>query len=141
MLRRVEIGQEYRVIDMTQSVHVTPPDLNRTLKHRAYALTSRQAGQDQSLLLRAGWRASSEAGCCPSVGVSVLASLAVSADGAGKPRQRVLAGLWGSGCRGGVHSVVTSVTAARAEDSSTMALPVVNAASRAARAMLLTARG
>jgi len=31
---------------------------------------------------------------------------------------------WWSGCRGGVHSAVTSVTAARALDSSTMALLV-----------------
>jgi len=79
--------------------------------------------------------------CCPSFGMSVLASLVVSADGIAKPRRRVLAGLWGSVCRRGAHSVVTSVTAARAEDSSAMALPAVNAASRAATAMLLTARG
>ena len=78
---------------------------------------------------------------CPSFGMSVLASLVVSGDGIAKPRRRVLAGLWGSGCRRGAHSVVTSVTAARAEDSSAMALPAVNAASRAATAMLLTARG
>ncbi len=79
--------------------------------------------------------------CCPSFGVSARASLAVSGDGAARPRRRMLAGPWGSGCRRDAHSVVTSVTAARAEDSSTMALLAVNAASRAAMAMLLTARG
>src|SRR5659263_628435 len=51
------------------------------------------------------------------------------------------AGLWSSWWRGGGHYVVTSVTAARAEDSSTMALPVAYAATRAWTARLLTARG
>lgn len=47
-----------------------------------------------------------------------------------------------SGCRScGDHSAVTSATAARVEDSSTMALSAANAATRAWRAMLLTARG
>jgi hypothetical protein len=58
-----------------------------------------------------------------------------------KPRWRVAGGAVGSGCRLGVHSVVTSVTAARAEDSSTMALLAANAASRDWMARLLTARG
>lgn len=42
---------------------------------------------------------------------------------------------------GGDHSAVTSVTAARVDDSSTMALSAANAATRAWRATLLTARG
>src|SRR3954454_16242350 len=42
---------------------------------------------------------------------------------------------------GGDHSVVTSATAARVEDSSTMALSEANAATRAWTARLLTARG
>lgn len=46
-------------------------------------------------------------------------------------RRRFLAGPWSSGWRGADHSVMTSVTAARAEDSSTMALPVAMAATRA----------
>ena len=41
----------------------------------------------------------------------------------------------------GDHSVVTSATAARVEDSSTMALSAANAATRAWTARLLTARG
>ena len=57
--------------------------------------------------------------------------------------------VWWSGCRsrqgegrrGGGHSAVTSATAARVEDSSTMVLSVANAATRAWRARLLTARG
>ena len=49
---------------------------------------------------------------------------------------------WSSGCRScGDHSDVTSATAARVEDSSTMALSVANAATRAWSATLLTARG
>jgi hypothetical protein len=50
-------------------------------------------------------------------------------------------GLGVHGCRGGVHSVVTSVTAARAADSSTMALSALNAATRAWTARLFTALG
>src|SRR3954469_19740785 len=47
-----------------------------------------------------------------------------------------------SGRRGcGDHSAVTSATAARVEDSSTMALSEAKAATRAWSAMLLTARG
>ena len=47
-----------------------------------------------------------------------------------------------SGCRpGGDHSAVTSATAARVEDSSTMALSAANAATNAWSARLLTARG
>src|SRR6266545_3713517 len=53
----------------------------------------------------------------------------------------VAGGAWWSGCRGGGHSVVTSVTAARALDSSTMALFAANAATRAWMARLFTARG
>ncbi len=41
----------------------------------------------------------------------------------GSPAGRLLGGACWSGCRGGAHSVVTSVTAARAEDSSTMLPP------------------
>src|SRR3954469_5700044 len=49
---------------------------------------------------------------------------------------------WSSGCRaGGDHSAVTSAMAARAEDSSMMALSEANAATSAWRARLLTARG
>ena len=49
---------------------------------------------------------------------------------------------WSSGWRAcGDHSVVTSATAARVEDSSTMALSAANAATRAWTARLLTARG
>src|SRR5215468_9313717 len=59
----------------------------------------------------------------------------------GSPAGRVPGGAWCSGCRGGAHSVVTSVTAVRAVLSSTMALPVVYAASRAWTARLLTVRG
>src|ERR1019366_4772885 len=81
------------------------------------------------------------ADCCPSLGMSVQRSLVVSVCGYEEAPPAVAGGASGSGCRGGAHSVVTSVTAARAEDSSTMALPAVNAASRAATAMLLTARG
>jgi hypothetical protein len=79
--------------------------------------------------------------CCPSFGVSVPASLLVSVCWGEEAPPGADGGALGSGCRGGAHSVVTSVTAARAEDSSAMALPVVNAASRAATARLLTARG
>ena len=50
-------------------------------------------------------------------------------------------GAWWSWGRGGGHSVVTSVTAALAEDSSTMALLVANAATRAWTARFFTARG
>ena len=57
------------------------------------------------------------------------------------PAGRLLGGAWWSGCRRGVHSVVTSVMAVRAEDSSTMFLVSAKAASRAWRARLLTARG
>src|SRR4051812_14990540 len=47
-----------------------------------------------------------------------------------------------SGCReGSDHSAVTSATAARVEDSSTMALSVAKAATRAWTARLLTALG
>jgi hypothetical protein len=49
---------------------------------------------------------------------------------------------WSSGCRcWGGHSAVTSATAARVEDWSTMALSAANAATRAWRARLFTARG
>ena len=49
---------------------------------------------------------------------------------------------WSSGWRWcGDHSAVTSATAARVEDSSTMALSAANAATRAWTARLLTARG
>jgi hypothetical protein len=49
---------------------------------------------------------------------------------------------WSSGRRSrGGHSAVTSATAARVEDSSTMALSAANAATRAWSATLLTARG
>jgi hypothetical protein len=49
---------------------------------------------------------------------------------------------WSSGRRARAdHSVVTSATAARVEDSSTMALFAANAATRAWTARLLTARG
>jgi len=49
---------------------------------------------------------------------------------------------WSLGCRWcGGQSAVTSVTAVRVEDSSTMALSAANAATRAWTARLLTARG
>ena len=51
-----------------------------------------------------------------------------------------LRGSW-SCCRLDRQSVVTSVTAARAEDSSTMVLLVANAATRAWTPRLFTARG
>jgi len=69
--------------------------------------------------------------------ILLLVSVAVR----GKPRRLAAGGALGSGCRGRAHSVVTSVTAARAEVSSTMALPAAKAASREERARLLTARG
>jgi hypothetical protein len=46
-----------------------------------------------------------------------------------------------SGCRCSAQSAVTSVTAARVADSSTMALPAAKVATRAWVARLLTARG
>jgi len=57
------------------------------------------------------------------------------------PQGWVPGGVWCSCCRLGGHSVVTSVTAVRALDSSTMFLSAANAATRAWRARLLTARG
>jgi putative transposase len=79
--------------------------------------------------------------CWPTFVVSMSAPLLVSACGCGKPRRVVWGGAWWSRCRLGAHSVVTSVTAVRADDSSTMVLLAVNAASRAWTARLLTARG
>ena len=61
--------------------------------------------------------------------------------GAGRGLVGGVAG-WSSGWRWwGGHSAVTSATAARVEDSSTMALSAANAATRAWTARLLTARG
>jgi len=63
--------------------------------------------------------------------------------GAGRGLVVEVAACW-SGCRSRQvddHSAVSSVTAARAEDSSTMALSVANPATRACGARLLTARG
>ena len=57
------------------------------------------------------------------------------------PPGGVRRGRWCSGCRDGVQSAVTSATAVRVEDSSTMALSAPNAATRACSARLLTARG
>ena len=63
------------------------------------------------------------AGSCPrTFGLMMAASLTVRMQAREKPRRWVPAGLWCSCCRLGGQSVVTSVTAARAEDSSTMAL-------------------
>src|SRR5436190_4236657 len=44
----LEVGQEHRVIDVTQGVHVTPPDVDLMLEHRAHS-------DDR---LPASWRAS-----------------------------------------------------------------------------------
>jgi hypothetical protein len=92
--------------------------------------------------LRTNLRFLARAVCCPTFGMSVAASLLVSVLGCEKaPPGGAGRGFRGSWCRGGVHSVVTSVTAVRAEDSSAMALPAAYAASRVAMARLLTARG
>jgi transcriptional regulator with XRE-family HTH domain len=70
--------------------------------------------------------------------------------GVSRPRRRgagrgLVVGVarWSSGCRRGRwgYSAVTSATAARVEDSSTMALSAANAATSAWTARLLTARG
>ena len=80
--------------------------------------------------------------CCPAFRMSMRAAFVVSMSGIEMtPPGWCRAGSWCSGCRGGVQSAVTSVTAVRVEDSSTMALSSANAATRAWRARLLTARG
>ena len=81
-------------------------------------------------------------GCCRALKVSMSAAFAVSMSGdESTPPGWCRAGSWCSECRRGAHSAVTSVTAMRAEDSSTMVLSSANAATRACRARLLTARG
>src|SRR5450755_1059348 len=43
----LKVGQEHGVIDMTQSVHVTPPDVDRMLKAQAHALTPLKSTQER----------------------------------------------------------------------------------------------
>jgi hypothetical protein len=57
------------------------------------------------------------------------------------PRRLAAGGAWCSWCRRDAYSVVTSATAARADDSSTMVLSAANAAIRDWTARLFTARG
>lgn len=58
------------------------------------------------------------------------------------PAGRLPGGAWYSPCRRGAHSAeITSLTAARAADWSTIFLPVTQVAMSAAMARLLTARG
>ncbi len=103
----------------------------------------RRAAQASDVDIRTAHGADREnaGSCCPSFGMSVLASLAVSVWRHEIAPPACAGGAVGSCCRRDAHSVVTSVTAARADDSSAMDLPAVNAASRAAMARLLTARG
>ena len=80
--------------------------------------------------------------CCPALRMSRMAALMVMMCGYEMtPPVGVRRGRWCSGCRGGVQSAVTSAMAVWVEDSSTMALLAPNAATRACRARLLTARG
>jgi hypothetical protein len=61
--------------------------------------------------------------CCPALKMSTRAALRVSMFGYEKtPPGGFRAGSWCSRCRGGVQSAVTSATAARVADSSTMVL-------------------
>jgi len=80
--------------------------------------------------------------CCPALKMSTKPALMVRMCGCEKtPLGGCLAGSWCSRCRLGVQSAVTSATAARVEDSSTMDLLAVNAATRDWMARLLTERG
>lgn len=81
-------------------------------------------------------------GCCPALKMSTRAALTVRMWGCEKtPLAGCRAGSWCSGCRFGAQSAVTSVTAVRVEDSSTMDLSAAKAATRDWMARLLTARG
>lgn len=84
----------------------------------------------------------SEIACCPALKMSITAAFVVRMFGdETTPPGWCRAGSWCSSCRCGAHSVVTSVTAMRALDSSTMVLSSAKAATRACSARLLTARG
>ena len=53
----LEVGQEHRVVDVAQCVHVTPPDVDRMLKHRAHcAHPSNSPGRRQPARGRASSR-------------------------------------------------------------------------------------
>lgn len=71
------------------------------------------------------WARPTAAACCATVTLRMTASFVmVTWLGHESAPPALAGGAWWSRCRGGRHSVVTSVTAARVADSSTMALPV-----------------
>jgi hypothetical protein len=80
--------------------------------------------------------------CCPALKMSTKPALMVRTCGCEKtPPGGCRAGSWCSTCRFDAQSAVTSATAARAEDSSTIDLLAANAATRDWMARLLTVRG
>ncbi len=107
---------------------VAEPDHGRA--RRAAAMHSDQA-----------WVAS----CSPSLRMSMTATFSVALWGREEPRRAGAGrGWWWTGWRGGGQSVAaaaSSLMAARAEDSSTMVLPVAHAARSAVTASRLMARG